>query len=104
MFAHPSPWQRAGFDCARDVAVTRQQSRGERPKKENVSRATIAGHDVFGLAFAPWFLRATCSILSSGISEFAVNVCSPDTNKNANKADGWGELFTCIFNAPSKFS
>jgi hypothetical protein len=36
--------------------------------------------DVFGLALAPSFLRAICSIPSFGIAKFAVNVCSPDTN------------------------
>jgi hypothetical protein len=33
--------------------------------------------DVFGLALAPSFLRAICSIPSFGIAKFAVNVCSP---------------------------
>jgi len=45
-----------------------------------------------GLAHAPSFLRVICSIPSFGIAKFAVNVCSPDTNKNANKTDGWGEF------------
>jgi hypothetical protein len=49
--------------------------------------------DVFGLALAPWFLRAICSIPSFGIAEFAVNVCSSDTNENTNKTDGCRELF-----------
>jgi hypothetical protein len=48
--------------------------------------------DVFGLALAPWFLRAICSIPPFGIAKFAVNVSSPDTNKNANKLDGCVEL------------
>jgi hypothetical protein len=30
-------------------------------------------------------------IPSFGIAKFAVNVCSPDTNKNTNKTDGCGE-------------
>jgi hypothetical protein len=34
------------------------------------------------------FVRAICSIPSFGIAEFAVNVCSFDTNKNTNKTDG----------------
>src|SRR5260370_6897247 len=33
-----------------------------------------------GLAHAPSFLRAICSIPSFGIAKVAVNVCSPDTN------------------------
>jgi hypothetical protein len=33
-----------------------------------------------GLAHAPSFLRAICSIPSFGIAKFAVNVCSPDAN------------------------
>jgi hypothetical protein len=44
------------------------------------------------LAPAPWFLRANCSIPPFGIAKFAVNVSSPDTNKNANKLDGCVEL------------
>jgi len=48
--------------------------------------------DVFGLALAPLFLRAICSIPSFGIAKFAVNVCSLDTSKNANKMDGRREL------------
>ena len=48
--------------------------------------------DVFGLALAPLFLRAICSIPSFGIAKFAVNVCSLDTSKNANKTDGRREL------------
>jgi hypothetical protein len=47
---------------------------------------------VFGLALAPWFLRAICSIPSFGIAEFAVNVCSSDTNENTNKTGGWVEI------------
>jgi len=43
----------------------------------------------FGLALAPSFLRAIRSIPSFGITKFAVNICSPDTNKNTNKSDGW---------------
>ncbi|UGY28406.1 hypothetical protein HU675_0017495 [Bradyrhizobium septentrionale] len=27
-----------------------------------------------------------------GIAKVAANVCSPDTNKNANKSDGYGEF------------
>jgi hypothetical protein len=52
--------------------------------------------DVFGLALAPSFLRAICSIPSFGIAKFAVNVCSPDTNKNANKTDGRRELLRVV--------
>jgi hypothetical protein len=44
------------------------------------------------LALAPSFLRAICSIPSFGISKFAGNVWFRDTNKNANKTDGWSEL------------
>jgi len=48
--------------------------------------------EVFGLTLAPSFLRTICSIPSFGISKFAANVRFPDTNKNANKMDGWSEL------------
>ncbi len=48
--------------------------------------------DVFGLALAPSFLRAICSIPSFGIAKFAGNVWFPDTNKNANKTDGCREF------------
>jgi hypothetical protein len=51
-----------------------------------------SGGAVFGLALAPSFLRAICSNRSFGIAKFAVNVCPSDTNKNANKTDGWSEL------------
>jgi hypothetical protein len=44
------------------------------------------------VALAPWFLRAICSIPSFGISKFAANVWFRDTNKNANKTDGWSQL------------
>ena len=46
-----------------------------------------------GLAHAPSFLTI-CSIPSFGIAKFAVNVCSPDTNKNTNKSDGWDRTRT----------
>lgn len=56
------------------------------------------------LALAPWFLRAICPIPSFGITKFAVNARSPDTNKNANKRDGYVELLrvfsTCRENIP----
>ena len=51
---------------------------------------------VFGLALAPWFLRAICSISLVRNSEFAVNACSSDTNENTNKTDGCRELL-CVF-------
>ncbi len=47
-----------------------------------------------GLAHAPSFLRAICSIPSFGTAKVAVNVCSPDTNKNTNKSDGWDRMGT----------
>jgi hypothetical protein len=37
-----------------------------------------------------------CAIPSFGISKFAVNVWFRDTNKNANKTDGWSE-FLLVF-------
>ncbi|WP_426409762.1 hypothetical protein [Bradyrhizobium ganzhouense] len=43
-----------------------------------------------GSAHAPTF----CSIPSFGIAKVAVNVCSPDTNKNTNKSDGWARTRT----------
>jgi hypothetical protein len=46
----------------------------------------------FDVAHAPSFLRVICSIPSFGIAEFVVSVCSSDTNKNTNKADGCREL------------
>jgi hypothetical protein len=60
--------------------------------------------DVFGLAPATSFARAICLIPSFGIAEFAVNVCSSDTNKNANKTDGWSELLRVFSMRPEKFS
>ena len=42
----------------------------------------------FGLAPAPSFLRAICSLPSFGIAEFAAIVQFPDANKNTNKLDG----------------
>lgn len=46
-----------------------------------------------GLAHAPSFL-AICSIPSFGIAKVAVNVCSPDTNKNTSKWVGWDRMRT----------
>jgi len=65
--------------------------------------------DVFELALAPSFLRAICSnslVRNIGISKFVANVWLRDTNKNANKTDGWGE-FLLVFsmrreNCPEK--
>jgi len=51
---------------------------------------------------APSFLRANCSISSFGITKFAVNVRSPDTNKNANKADRLQQTFARVFNVSPK--
>src|SRR5450432_2456258 len=58
-------------------------------------RSGGAAVDVFGLALAPSFLRAICSIPSFGIAKFAVNVCSSDTNKNTNKTDGCSDTPIC---------
>src|SRR6266404_5398224 len=44
-------------------------------------------------------VRAICSILSFGIAKFAVNIWSPDTNKNANKTDGCRDLLR-VFSMP----
>src|SRR5207248_2768866 len=45
-----------------------------------------------GLAHAPSFLRAICSIPSFGIAKVAVNVCSPDTNRYQQKCQQIGRL------------
>jgi hypothetical protein len=47
---------------------------------------------VFGWHPLHGFLLAICSIRSFGISKFTAQVWFFDTNKNANKADDWGEL------------
>jgi hypothetical protein len=47
---------------------------------------------VFGLARAPWFLRAICSIPLVRNSEIRRERLFPDANKNTNKAEGWREL------------
>jgi hypothetical protein len=60
--------------------------------------------DVFGLALAPWFLRAICSILSFGIVEFALSACSSDTNKNTNKTDACCELLRVFSTCQENFS
>jgi hypothetical protein len=65
------------------------------PQQPDQALSLITGTlavDVFGLALAPSFLRAICSIPPFGIAKFAVNVCSPDTNKNTNKSDGCRKL------------
>jgi hypothetical protein len=58
---------------------------------------------VFGLALAPSFLRAICSIPSFGKAKFAVDIWSPDTNKNANKTHSCRELLR-VFSMPTKNS
>ncbi len=57
-----------------------------------------------GLVHAPSFLRAICSIPLFGIAKVAANVCSPDTNKNANKPDGCGELLRVFSTRHENFS
>jgi hypothetical protein len=72
----------------------RRKIRMQDPQQPDQALSPITGTlavDVFGLALAPSFLRAICSIPSFGIAKFAVNVCSLDTNKNANKTDGCSE-------------
>ena len=76
------------------------------PQQPDQALSLITGAlavDVFGLALAPSFLRAICSIPSFGIAKFAGNVCPLDTNKNANKTDGSPQIFTCVFNARENF-
>jgi hypothetical protein len=73
----------------------RRKIRMQDPQQPDQALSPITGTlavDVFGLALAPSFLRAICSIPSFGIAKFAVNVCSLDTNKNANKTDGCREF------------
>ena len=72
----------------------RRKTRMQDPQQPDQALSSITGAlavDVFGLALAPSFLRAIRSIPSFGIAKFAVNVCFPDTNKNANKTDGCSE-------------
>ena len=85
----------------------RRKTRMQDPQQPDQALSPITGVlavDVFGLTLAPSFLRAICSIPSFGIAKFAVNVWSPDTNKNANKTDGCERTFTCVFNGSRKFS
>jgi hypothetical protein len=73
----------------------RRKTRMQDPQQPDQALTPITGAlavDVFGLALAPSFLRAICSIPSLGISKFAGNVWFPDTNKNANKTDSCSEL------------
>jgi hypothetical protein len=73
------------------------------PQQPDQALSPITGAlavDVFGLALAPSFLRAICSIPSFGIAKFAVNIWSPDTNKMQN---GLPRTFTC-FQCPAKIS
>jgi hypothetical protein len=84
----------------------RRKIRMQDPQQPDQALSPITGAlavDGFGLALAPSFLRAICSIPSFGIAEFAVNVCSSDTNKNTNKTDGCRVFFWCVFNAPRNF-
>jgi hypothetical protein len=59
---------------------------------------------VFGLVFAPSFLRTFCSIPSFGIAEFAANVRSSDTDKNTDKTDGCRELLRVFSIRSENFS
>jgi hypothetical protein len=80
----------------------RRKIRMHDPQQPDQALSPITGAlavDVFGSALAPSFLRAICSIPSFGIAKFAVNVCSPDTNKNTNKTDGCRELLR-VFSMP----
>jgi hypothetical protein len=54
---------------------------------ERAARQSTSFLICLGLAHAPSSL-AIRSIPSFGIAKFAVNVCSPDTNKNTNKSGG----------------
>jgi hypothetical protein len=77
----------------------RRKIRMQEPQQPDQALSPITGTlavDVFGLALAPSFLRAICSIPSFGIAKFAVNVCSLDTNKNANKTDGCREFLRVL--------
>ena len=76
---------------------------GGAPRAVVEFRSDGAVVDVFGLALAPSFLRAICSIPSFGIAKFAVNVWSPDTNKNANKTDRCSELLLVFSMHREKF-
>ena len=65
------------------------------PQQPDQALSPITGAlavDVFGLALAPSFLRAICSIPSFGNSEIRRERLLPDTNKNTNKTDGCREL------------
>src|SRR5260370_18425209 len=80
----------------------RRKTRMQDPQQPDQALSPITGAlavDVFGLALAPSFLRAICSILSFRIAKFAVNIWSPDTNKNANKTDGCRDLLR-VFSMP----
>jgi hypothetical protein len=77
------------------VRIMRRKTRMQDPQQPAQALSPITGAlavDVFGLALALSFLRAICSIPSFGIAKFAVNIWSPDINKNANKTDGCREL------------
>jgi hypothetical protein len=79
----------------------RRKTRMQDPQQPVQALSPITGAlavDVFGLALAP-SLRAICSIPSFGKAKFAVNIWSPDTNKNANKTDGYRELLR-VFSMP----
>ena len=81
--------------CVGERERVRRKTRMQDPQQPDQALSSITGAlavDVFGLAFTPSFLRAICSISSFGIAECAVNTFVPDTNKNANKRDGWSEL------------
>jgi hypothetical protein len=57
--------------------------------------AVNVGPDQLGVAARAIVLAGGIwSIPSFGITKVAVNVCSPDTNKNTNKPDGCSELFS----------
>jgi hypothetical protein len=78
----------------------RRKIRMQDPQQPDQALSPVTGAqavDVFGLALAPSFSRAICSIPSFGIVEFAV--CSSDTNRSANKTDGCSELLR-VFSMP----
>src|ERR1700756_1268446 len=85
----------------------RRKTRMQDPQQPDQARSPITGAlavDVFGLALAPWFLRAICSIPSFGIAEFAVNVCSFGYQQKYQQNGRLPRTFARIFNAPAEVS
>ena len=91
-YRQPGMPGRAGQPCGHAAFDPGYRTgRLQNPQQPDQALSPIPGSlavNVFGLALAPSFLRAICSIASFGIAKVVVNVCSPDTNKNANKLDG----------------